>query len=395
MIYTLHILKSKTHLIKSYFERIISLLIVTLFLASTVVYSKRLLGYELNNLGSKNISSSKKLILSPSAEETMALGLGVLTETKRGVWTASDGTVVLNTIAFTHDVYGHGGLLPIFIAIDKQGVIMQIIISKNSESTEFLETIIQKQIPERWIGKDLNQVLETPVDAVSGATTTSMAIIKSVKQTLGSYVGEIQQQSAAPLIGWTKAIAVLGVVAFGIFISFFKSGNKTLRLIQLGLNIVVLGFWCGQFISLSLLTSWLGNGTSFIQFWPMIVILITAVGLPLFLGKKGHYCNWICPYGAAQELVGKCSKHKFKNIPKWLKHSREVLLMLIFFILWLGVGIELIRYEPFSAFMFMVASPLVIVIAAAFLFLSLFVNRPFCRFVCPTGQLLTWSQKIK
>ncbi|MFI3285411.1 MAG: 4Fe-4S binding protein [Rikenellaceae bacterium] len=63
--------------------------------------------------------------------------------------------------------------------------------------------------------------------------------------------------------------------------------------------------------------------------------------------------------------------------------------------MWLGVGFELMDYEIFSAFIISSASTAVLVMAALFLILSLFIQKPYCRFGCPTGALITMAQKTK
>lgn len=51
-------------------------------------------------------------------------------------------------------------------------------------------------------------------------------------------------------------------------------------MVQLVLNVVVLGFWCGQFLSLSLLRGWIANGFDPIIYLPTLIILATAVLMP-------------------------------------------------------------------------------------------------------------------
>ena len=62
---------------------------------------------------------------------------------------------------------------------------------------------------------------------------------------------------------------------------------------------------------------------------------------------------------------------------------------------WCGVDFEIMNYEVFSAFLFDSASVAVLIMAVLFLALSIFTPRPYCRFVCPTGAILTVSQKTK
>ena len=165
--------------------------------------------------------------------------------------------------------------------------------------------------------------------------------------------------------------------------------------LQQSLNVVVLGFWCGSFISLSTLVSWVSNGVNLAMSLITIVLALVAFILPLF-NKKGSYCYLHCPMGSAQELLVKIP---FKNlrVPQklnsFLNNLRYYILSVLFLLMWLGVGFDLINYEVFSAFIVRSASLAVMFFAAIFCILSIFIPRPYCRFICPTGALLTVSQK--
>lgn len=69
--------------------------------------------------------------------------------------------------------------------------------------------------------------------------------------------------------------------------------------------------------------------------------------------------------------------------------------MTLLLLMWTGITFDLINYEVFSVFLFDQASLFVLVLAGVSLLLSLVVSRPYCRFVCPTGQLLRWSEGKK
>jgi polyferredoxin len=60
-----------------------------------------------------------------------------------------------------------------------------------------------------------------------------------------------------------------------------------------------------------------------------------------------------------------------------------------------GTGFEWMDYELFSAFIFQSAATVVIVLAIVFVVLSVFVTRPYCRFVCPTGTLFKLAEGNK
>lgn len=60
--------------------------------------------------------------------------------------------------------------------------------------------------------------------------------------------------------------------------------------------------------------------------------------------------------------------------------------------MWSGVWFSWMDYELFAAFLFDRAPYVLTVVAVAVVILSVFVNRPYCRFICPTGSLFKISQ---
>ena len=63
-------------------------------------------------------------------------------------------------------------------------------------------------------------------------------------------------------------------------------------------------------------------------------------------------------------------------------------LMALLAAMWAGYGAWLLDYEPFTAFFVTAAVPAVAVLATAFVVLAVFVPSPWCRAVCPMGELL-------
>lgn len=185
-----------------------------------------------------------------------------------------------------------------------------------------------------------------------------------------------------------KTITGLIVVLLGVIIPLFYH-NKRWRTIQLSLNVMVLGLWCGTFLSWSLFINYASSGINlWISLIP-ILMLITAFVYPLF-GKKQFYCTNICPFGSLQELAGKVHKKKWKMNSKQVKrlnNFRQILFAVLMILTLIGVFSAWTDYELFTAFIFQSASIVVIILAIVFVVLSVFVPRPYCRFVCPTGSV--------
>lgn len=305
-----------------------------------------------------------------------------------------DGTVVVNTSILGKDIIGYGGQVPLDIYI-KDGKVSNVKALENSETPDFFSEAAQ--ILNKWNGKTTEEALALKVDAVSGATLSSRAIMQNMKAGLLYAQKNAEKTSFLDKLDLSaKSLIGLIVVVMAAVIPLFTH-NRHYRIVQLLLNVVVLGFWCGTFISYSLMVNYLANG---INLWTQLipaVMLITAFIYPLF-GRKNYYCTHICPYGSIQELAGKTNRKKLKmsrRTVKLLEIFRQILWFALMLLMLAGVLFEWMDYEIFTAFIFESASVVVITLAVVFVLLSVFIPRPYCRFVCPTGTLFKYSQNIK
>jgi len=304
-----------------------------------------------------------------------------------------NGSIRINSARIVKDVSGYGGPTPVHIFIE-DGKITKVEALPNSETPDFQDYVIESGLLSSWDGLTPEKAIEHKVDAVSGATLSSESFKTNVNQALQFYTQASPTSTSNPFT--LKNIIGLFVIITGIVVSYVAKKGKW-RNIQLALNVIVLGFWCGYFLSLSLLVNWLSNGANLAVAMVPLTLLVVAIVLPL-VGKKGHYCAWHCPLGSIQELAGKTRKQKLKIPVRWLKYlnyMREGLLLGLLFIMWLGVGFSIMDYELFAAFIFQSASTGILIAALAFVVLSIFLTRPYCRFVCPTGTLLQFSTTTK
>lgn len=312
-----------------------------------------------------------------------------------------DGTFVVNTRVLAKDVQGYGGPVPLKIHIDKDGRLTAIEAEPNAESPSFFDRA--KELFSRWQGKTIDEAMAEDVDAVSGATFSSKAIIRNVQRGL-AYAKQhgladggkgAQKESAERTVatGWTLgSIVALVAVLLGAIVPLFTN-NRRLHLVQLAVNVVVLGLWTGTFVSYTLFLRFFAGGVSLSAIGALaapLLMLIVALLYPL-AGRSGHYCAHVCPFGSAQELAGKLSRRKLRITPRMLRvltALRNLLWGVLMALLLTGTCTAWIDYELFTAFIYSSASVWVIVLAMLFLVLSVWVPRPYCRFVCPTGALL-------
>ncbi len=300
-------------------------------------------------------------------------------------------TVVINTTEIGKDIIGFNGPVPLEIFICN-GRVVKVVALPNSETPSFFACV--KVLLDKWNGLSLEEASALQVDAVAGATFSSKAVIGNMKRGLQ----QAQQQSVTKSV-WDgiditpKFVIGLIVVLMAALLPLWVR-NKKVRIIQMVLNVIVLGFWCGAFISYASLVKYMSNGMNVIVLAVPFVMLVTAFIYPLF-GRKAHYCSYVCPFGSLQQLVGMCVKYKLPIKPpvvKALGRLRQGLWVVLMLCMWCGVLFQWMDYELFSAFLVGSASWVLVAVAVAFVLLSAIVNRPYCRFVCPTGTLLRISE---
>lgn len=402
---------SKSSYLVNFLSHTISLLIIFLLLTATAVWTGKLFGHEIG----KSVVNKEKLaqgVKMPNRLQIENLRLNpstvILTPLDSAAWTVisiengkSLGTIV-STAPYARNVKGFAGETPLYIYIGENGIIKSLTADDNSETPDFFQSAWEK-LSERWDGLSCSTAVDLNVDAVSGATYSSQAIIANVQNTLSARIAALSETKATPTIGWIRTVSTVSVLLLGIIVFYFTTHchsnlkrKQYFRIAMLVLNVCVLGFWCGQFLSISLLRGWIANGIDFIAWLPTISVLIVAL-LMSFLSKKHYYCTWICPYGSLQELAGRLPFPKIKiaaNVVRWFNRIRLGILALLLISLWIGVGASILNYEPFTAFMIHTAPLAVTILASSFIVISMFIPRLWCRAFCPMGQLLDLSEKI-
>lgn len=298
-----------------------------------------------------------------------------------------DSACVIHTAGLT-TASGYAGPVPLDVFVSS-GRIDSVVALRNSESPNFFKRT--SSLLKSWDGKTVEEALAMKVDAVSGATYSSTAIMANMEAGLSYYLDEPPSAPTdhMPWKMWVAFAVVLAACIVPLFVN-----NRIYRRVQLVANIIVLGFWCGQFLDYSLMLRYLSEGISLPAGLVAIAMLVAAFIYPLF-GRSQHYCNHICPLGSAQMLVAELCHYKIRlgaGTIKALDRFRKILWAMLMLSLWAGVFTDWMDLELFQAFMFRSASTGIIIAAAVFVALSAVVSRPYCRFVCPTGSLFKLSE---
>ncbi|TCV83267.1 4Fe-4S binding protein [Sulfurirhabdus autotrophica] len=132
---------------------------------------------------------------------------------------------------------------------------------------------------------------------------------------------------------------------------------------------------------------------------PFIFIFWWFIIITVFFWGRGLFCGWLCPYGSLSELAFKFGEriglkrfqfmlpHAVHDKLKWLKYGIFAGLLAVSFYS-MGMAEKMAEVEPFKT-TFLVGVwnrswPFVLFWGALF-GISIFTERPFCKYLCPLG----------
>ena len=206
-------------------------------------------------------------------------------------------------------------------------------------------------------------------------------------------------------------LVLTGVFFFQSFATRNERAFYVFRMGFLTVTLVFLGWYANAQLSVVNLMALFGslvNGFSWQAFLldPLTFILWFAVAAALLFWGRGAYCGWLCPFGALQELTNQIARKL--RIPQWTLpwglHERLWPVKYMIFLGLFGVSLmsveqaeHLAEVEPFKTAIilnFVRAWPFV-AYAAALLIAGLFVERFYCRYLCPLGAALAIPARMR
>ena len=135
----------------------------------------------------------------------------------------------------------------------------------------------------------------------------------------------------------------------------------------------------------------LGEGSYHIPAYVVGFFLLPLL-FALFFGRV--FCSAVCPHGAIQELV----VWQPVRVPLWLEQGvglfAYVYLGAAVLLAATGASFILCEFDPFIAIFRLTGGFEMFVLGGSLLIIGLFIGRPYCRYLCPLGVLLSLFARL-
>ena len=266
------------------------------------------------------------------------------------------------------------------------------------------------RLPDRFI-----KVVAAPEPAASApaAAEATPAAAEAEESPVNDLWKQIWRQRSIDIVILALSLTILTLIFFFQDVLVKKAKFFTaLRIGYLLFSVIWIGGWAQAQLSVVNVFTFAGAFASGEFRWeqfllePLIFILWCATAVSLLFWGRGPFCGWLCPFGSLQELLNQLARRigiRQLTIPfHW--HERLWPLKYIIFLGLFGVSLHeiataerLAEVEPFKTVVllrFQRDLPFIIY-AVGLLGIGLFIERFFCRYLCPLGAALAIPGRMR
>jgi len=204
--------------------------------------------------------------------------------------------------------------------------------------------------------------------------------------------------------------ALTAIFVFQAQLSRSRLAHRLVRVGFLSVVLVWLGWMAGVQLSIVNVINYVqapfrGFTIGFYLAEPLMVMIAAYTLVSVVLIGRGVFCGWLCPFGALQELLAQASRAL--GVPQWNPSTAlekrlwmgkyiaggAVLLLVLSGIDRSGVSAEIEPFKTAITSKFTRAWPYVLY-AGVLLWIGLFSERAYCRFLCPLGGVLATLDRL-
>jgi hypothetical protein len=304
---------------------------------------------------------------------------------------------LLRTSPLSDKITGYSGPTDTLIALDNGMKVLGIKIRSSWDTKEHVHDVAADDyFMKTWNGKTWDEVAgldphAAGIEGTSGASLTSMAIANGIQQRFKQSL-VLAAVPPPPVHIRAHDVALAVVILLALLLAFSARLRRRTwfrRIFQIVL-IGYVGFWNGQILAQSLLSGWAASNVAW-RMAPALALLAAAALVVPWASRRALYCSQICPHGAAQELLGRVRRRKWRvprGLDAGLRWLPALLIVLVLTVTIYNLPFNLAGIEPFDAYLIRTAGIATIVIAVVGLVASLIVPMAYCKYGCPTGMLL-------
>ena len=207
---------------------------------------------------------------------------------------------------------------------------------------------------------------------------------------------------------------LIGILLVILFARKLTQNKKYINIIKILLTTTIF-IWIGIFHGIPIGTQKVYNSYNNLKlnngdwenilFEPIFVILSSFVIITTLIWGRGIFCGWICPFGTIQDMI-----YKFKSLFKFITfevpnnlHNKLIytkyiiLAAIVISAIYTSGNNLLLEFEPFKTIIenkFNTSTILILWSLVLLIFVS-FIERGFCRYLCPTGAALSLTSQFQ
>jgi hypothetical protein len=309
---------------------------------------------------------------------------------------APSGEIVFSTDSLCGDVYGYGGPINLALHMTGDGTLRDVRVLRSNETPVYLENLYLG-----WWSTLMDRNMFEPdpfgeVDAVSGSTMTSQAVLRILESAGTRFAVEVEGRPFRSAEHTPRVfvpdreficLGALFIIAAAVRTRPGTWRRRGILLVSLLLTGVLLNIQYSTQHAFALTSgrvsgNWLSGSFFLVVCVPLLVVMLGNV-----------YCGYVCPFGALQELLGDLRPSRWKTDPSLLvwRYGRAVkyllLLLVVLLFAWTR-DFTVLSADPLIRLFGAMRDAPVLSLAGTVLILSFVYPRFWCRNLCPAGAFL-------